>query len=280
MIINGNAFKISDGGKMKSLDEIAIDCGTDKSSRKHNYTKLYAAYFEPLRQKPIKMLEIGAANGYSLKMWKAYFTKAEILGVDIKDCKELAEDRISIEQGDQSDPKFLKLLNDKYGPFDVIIDDGSHRNPDMKASFDFLFPLLKPDGIYVVEDLHACYWDLKNYHTKETGSATNIQASFIDRLKELVDYVNSFGKSGTANHALDDKDPYHLNNKTKLTWWDDVIEFMHFYRSIVFIKKYPAKMEGSAYIVSMPDILGRTRRKVRFIWRKLSEVKWAKKKAA
>lgn len=256
---------------MRTLDEIALACGTDKSSRKHNYTKLYASYFEQLREKPLKILEIGAANGYSLKMWKQYFSKASILSIDIEDCKELIEDRISIEQGDQGDTAFLGRINEKYGPFDIIIDDGSHINVHMKASFDYLFPLLKADGIYVIEDMHMCYWDDKVHNAGKPV--------FIDRIKELVDSVNSSGKSGTANHALDDTDSYHLNNKTVLTWWEDAIEFMHLYRSIAFIKKYPANKEGSTYILDMPRLLFRARRKMHVVWKKFSEVKWSKKLA-
>ncbi|MDD5165095.1 MAG: class I SAM-dependent methyltransferase [Candidatus Pacebacteria bacterium] len=254
---------------MKTLDEIALKYGTDKSSRKHNYTKLYAAYFEALRDKPITILEIGIANGHSLLTWKEYFIKAKLVGADIEDCKELEQERIYTEKGDQSDPAFLAMINKKHGPFDIIIDDGSHRNPDMKASFDCLFPLLKPDGIYVVEDLHMCYWG------KTHGAGEPV---FIDKIKELVDYVNSSGKSGTGNHALDATDAYHLNNKTVLSWWEDAIQFMHLYRSIVFIKKYPAKIEGSTYVVDMPRLLDRTRRKVRFMWKRVSELTWAKQK--
>jgi len=253
---------------MSTLDEIALRYGTDKSSRKHNYTRLYAAYFEPLRNKPLSVLEIGAANGYSLKTWKEYFPHAKIISIDIEDSRELCEDRITVEQGSQSDPVFLKKLNDLHGPFDIIIDDGSHVNADMKASFDFLFPLLKSDGIYVVEDLHMCYWG------KTHGAGEPV---FIDRLKELVDLVNSSGKSGTANHALDDTDNYRVKNGTKLSWWEDSIEFMHLYRSIVFIKKYPALNHGPTYIVDVPRLFYRARRKISVVWKKFGEVKWAKK---
>ena len=183
----------------------------------------------------------------------------------------LFRSRIAIEQGNQGDLAFLEQVNKKHGPFDIIIDDGSHINADMKASFDYLFPLLKADGIYVIEDMHMCYWDDKIHNAGKPV--------FIDRIKELVDSVNSSGKSGTANRALDDVDPYHLNNKTVLTWWEDSIEFMHLYRSIAFIKKYSANKEGSTYIVDMPRVLFRARRKLRFVWKKLSEVAWSKKLA-
>ena len=37
-------------------------------------------------------------------------------------------------------------------PIDVVIDDASHFYDETKASFQFLFPRLRPGGIYVIED--------------------------------------------------------------------------------------------------------------------------------
>lgn len=252
---------------MNTLDQLALKHGTDKSSRKHHYTRLYETYFEQLRDKPLTILEIGAAYGYSLRMWKEYFSTSKIVSFDIEDSTELNEDRIVVEQGAQSDLNFLKKLNEKHGPFDIIIDDGSHVNIDMKNSFDCLFPLLKPGGLYIVEDLHMCYWG------KTHGAGEPV---FIDRLKELVDMVNSSGKSGTANNALDATDHYHLSNKTELSWWENAIEFVHLYRSIVFIRKYPAEKQGSTYIVDVPHLFFRVKRKIHFIWKRLPMPKWAK----
>ena len=215
----------------KTLDEIALSLSTDKSSLIHNYTKLYSRYFDPIRHEKLKILEIGIDKGYSLKSWREYFEDAEITGIDILDVKKFEEDRIHIEQGDQRDTEFLKRVNKKYGPFDIIIDDGSHHNYDMLASFECLFPLLKEDGYYVVEDLHACYWG----KTHGTGEPV-----FIDKLIELIDCVNSGGKSGVANIARDEDDGwYNQKRMLEMTWWEKNIEFLHLYRSIVFIKKYP-----------------------------------------
>jgi hypothetical protein len=226
---------------MKTLDEIALGLGTDKSSLHHNYTKHYSRYFDPMRQDKLKLLEIGVDKGFSLKSWKEYFPNAELVGLDILDLKKFEEDRIHVEMGDQRDTDFLKKVNDKYGPFDIIIDDGSHHNEDMKASFDFLFPLLKPGGMYVVEDLHSCYWG------ETHGSGDPV---FMDRLKELLDAVNSGGKSGVANIQKDDDDSWLAQKRMpEMTWWEKNVEFVHLYRSIVFIKKYP-KPAFSAQVAS------------------------------
>lgn len=215
---------------MKTLDQIAIECGTDKSSKVHFYTRHYERYFEPLREKPLKILEIGIQNGYSLKMWKEYFPNAYIYGMDIHDCSHMAEDRIKIIQGNQSNPETLRTASMVHGPFDIVIDDGSHHNYDMKIGVEALFPFLNHNGIYVVEDLHTCYWD----KTHATGAPV-----FMDRLKAMLDEVNSAGKSGKADIEKDPTDGEYLSKKFgEMTWWEKNVEFVHLYRHIVFIKRY------------------------------------------
>jgi hypothetical protein len=88
---------------MKTLDDIALQYDTDKCSKLHNYTKRYHQYFADLRDKPLRILEIGIQNGYSLKTWKQYFPNALVFGIDIVDCIQMTEERITILQGSQTD---------------------------------------------------------------------------------------------------------------------------------------------------------------------------------
>lgn len=212
-----------------TLDEIALGYDTDKSSKFHNYTEKYARYFEGMRDKKFKLLEIGIQNGYSLKTWRDYFPNAEIYGIDIVDCSHMDEPRVKTIVGSQNDLAFLKKVNDQYGPFDIIIDDASHNSDDMKITLDFMVPLLKQDGIYVVEDIHCVYW------TELADGGT----SFMDRLKELLDMVNSSGKCSLADMKNAERDQASASRKVAdMTWWERSIEYLHLYRSIVFIKKY------------------------------------------
>jgi hypothetical protein len=215
---------------MRTLNEIATELGTDKASFGHNYVEKYEKFLSEYRDREFKLLEIGVDKGYSAKMWKEYFPKAEIYAMDIVDSTHLSEDRVSILVGSQNDTGFLESVNSKYGPFDVIIDDGSHMNEDMAISFLALFPLLKPGGLYVVEDLHACYWPWVQ---------KDINNNFTNVLKQLLDNVNSGGKSGTAERKNQHTDAV-LNQRMlgSLDWWDTQIESIHLYRSIVFIKKH------------------------------------------
>jgi len=123
-----------------SLQEIASRHGTDKAAAGHSYIDFYEELFAPLRDRPIRLLEIGVGGnedprqgGASLRAWKEYFPKAEIIGLDYFDKSRFAEERIHVERGDQADPVTLDRLIARYAPFDIVIDDGSHLSRDVIA---------------------------------------------------------------------------------------------------------------------------------------------------
>ena len=113
--------------KLITLNELAEKYGTDKGIDGHMYTNRYELYLESYRDLEFNLLEIGVYNGASLKMWKEYFPKANIVSIDIEErCKMYEEDRINIHIGDQTDTAFLRDVFNTYGHFEVIIDDGGH----------------------------------------------------------------------------------------------------------------------------------------------------------
>lgn len=213
-----------------NLDELALKHQTDKSSRGHYYTRWYEPYFEKLRDKELKILEIGVLHGCSLKMWEEYFSRSKIYGLDIMDLKHLKTDRTEILQGSQSDRNFLESISSLYGPFDIIIDDGSHQSSDMRASFQVLFPLLNNNGYYVVEDLCT------NYFQFDEQNSSN---RFTTDLKNIVDSVNGNGKTcyGCKSNAVKNGDDYYPS-RGEFTYIENAVEFIHFYRGICFIKKW------------------------------------------
>ena len=204
------------------LDEIAIACGTDKSSLIHNYTFLYENHFKHLRECHIKLLEIGIDQGSSLEMWHKYFFRSEIFGIDIKDCSHFDEPRLTTYKGSQADPEFLSRINSICGPFDIIIDDGSHFNEHMKISFTTLFPLLKSNGIYVIEDIYCCYW-------RHTG-----RPIFIDYLTGLVGALLKYGYTDRPGEIYCFDPSYENKAYTEI---EKSIKSIEFYQDIVFITK-------------------------------------------
>jgi hypothetical protein len=178
--------------RSSDLDALALYYGTDKSSSGHGYTRLYRRHLGPRRRAVRSVIEIGVggmtssdgyettAGGQSLRMWSRYLPKAMIVGIDLHP-KEVSGPRIRFEQGDQSDEAFLSLLVQKYGPFDLVIDDGSHIGRHITASFKALWPAVKPGGLYVIEDLQVAYrphWE---------GGPPGTAGTAAELIKNLVD---------------------------------------------------------------------------------------------
>jgi hypothetical protein len=57
----------------------------------------------------------------------------------------------------QCDREILtRIVRDELADeLDFVVDDASHTYEQTKASFELLFPLLRPGGIYIIEDWHA-----------------------------------------------------------------------------------------------------------------------------
>jgi hypothetical protein len=184
-----------------------MEFGTDKQGS-HSYADRYEHHLGPLRDVAITLLEIGVggyrdprAGGESLRMWKAFFPNARIIGVDLHDKSGLAEERIEIVQGDQGDPAFLEWLGSSHGPFDVVIDDGSHVNAHVIASFRGLFPFLAEDGIYAIEDLQTSYWE-RGYGGVSRGDRGGTSMAMLLDLADALNYAE-FDIAGYEPSAFD-----------------------------------------------------------------------------
>jgi len=141
-------------GGTQSLDHIGILEGTDKTSLANDYLRHYERVLSGFRNVPIQLLEVGIAEGASLRTWERFLPSATIIGVDIHTgCRRFAGGRIAVEIGSQADPEFLATMAAKYQPT-VIIDDGSHQSAHVFLTFERLFPALRPGGVYIIEDVH------------------------------------------------------------------------------------------------------------------------------
>lgn len=99
-----------------------------------------------------------------------YFPYARIVGLDIAEKKLELPPRITVMQGSQTDPATLDRLTTDYGPFDIIIDDGSHIVEHVITSFVYLYPRMRSDGIYIVEDTQTCF--MRTFGGNPTGTRT------------------------------------------------------------------------------------------------------------
>jgi demethylmacrocin O-methyltransferase len=203
------------------LNRLATVFQTDKWGC-HWYTQHYDRFFKPIRRKRLNVLEIGVGGydspvhgGHSLRMWKAYFRRSRIVGIDLHDKSALREPRIDIRQCDQTDAEGLTRLSNEYGGFDIIIDDGSHLNEHVIKTFQILFPLLRPDGIYAVEDTQTSCWPT-------WGGGRNAPGSLLTYFRGLVEGLNH------KEYAVPGYEP---------TYFDEHIVEMAFFHNLIIIRK-------------------------------------------
>ena len=50
----------------------------------HKYSDVYETFLLKLKNKKLKILEIGVADGSSIKAWSDFFKNSTIIGIDIK----------------------------------------------------------------------------------------------------------------------------------------------------------------------------------------------------
>jgi len=177
-----------------------------------HYFPVYERHFAWFKNKAVTFLEIGVAGGGSLGLWQRYLgPQARIVGIDIKPEARAAEaPGIAVRIGDQSDTKFLASLIEEFGVPDVVLDDGSHVMAHIAATFEFLYPQLPKNGVYMVEDLHTAYWE-------EYGGGVGKADSFINLAKGFVDRLN-------ADHTRGQVTPDFMTRETfGISFYDSVV---------------------------------------------------------
>ncbi|MEP7112845.1 MAG: hypothetical protein ABI862_06240 [Ilumatobacteraceae bacterium] len=168
--------------------------GTDKST--HGYAQAYGRHLSALRYRTNRVLEIGVGGwtptdhfrhvepGGSLRVWRDYLPRSIIVGLDIEHKNVRLGSRVKFIQGDQSSSNDLARVVDALGaPPNIVVDDGSHLAGHARASFSYLFPLMPPGSLYVIEDLHTSYWDSAG------GARVAPESTAVGLAKDLIDAV-------------------------------------------------------------------------------------------
>lgn len=206
-----------------TLDELALHHKTDKSSSGHDYCVIYERYLEERRHVSINILELGVGGyqykdrgGESLRMWHDYFTQANIVSIDVYEKQDPGLKRVKIYKGSQDDPDFLHKVIEESGLPDLIVDDASHICKLTIASFHILFPLLKPGGLYICEDVHTSFWH--DYGGDPDPKVEDTTIRFFQELTAQLSHdtlLPDYRREGYAGY----------------------LEYIHFYRNLVIIKK-------------------------------------------
>lgn len=168
-----------------------------KLFEKHQTDKTKYSYFYEYWLKPKEfenILEIGAFKGGSMRAWKELWPKSKIYGIECNPNLRNESPDLDIFVGDQTDIEFLNEVINNIGSPDLIIDDGGHKMSQQIISFKTLFPQLKSDGYYVIEDLETSY--LSDWIDQPQTT--------INFLNGLIDKVNFDGRSHLGQDGVID----------------------------------------------------------------------------
>ena len=98
-------------------------------------------------------------------MWAQYFQNAQVHAADIIGIDQVNEDlidhpRIVLHTSNNAyNTRFVtNTFKSKGMMFDILIDDGPHTLESMCMFLKLYLPLLKPDGILVIEDVQGPDW--------------------------------------------------------------------------------------------------------------------------
>ena len=147
-----------------SLEEIADNSRTDKNTL-HSYLPLYQNLLISKQQTAKNVLEVGIANGGSIKLWSDFFTNANVYGLDIMNMDNVWEgiknnEKIILHTStDAYNTDFFNthFLN-KNIKCDFMLDDGPHSLESMKQFIKLYSQIMTDDGILIIEDVQSWDW--------------------------------------------------------------------------------------------------------------------------
>lgn len=113
-----------------------------------------------------RMMELGIAHGGSVALFTAMARPEKLIAIEYQAQRLEHLDQLISSRGlhdsirpyygvDQADrDRLTEILESELGgaSLDVVIDDASHRYAPTLASFETLFPRVRPGGLYVIED--------------------------------------------------------------------------------------------------------------------------------
>jgi cephalosporin hydroxylase len=196
-----------------------------------HYFDIYERHLARFVNTSPTLLEIGVYQGGSLAMWKNFLGQGcQIAGIDINpDCIQHQAEGIDVFTGSQDDPEIINDVLKKYPQIDIVIDDGSHVMSHMIDTFNMLYHKVNPYGVYIVEDVHTCYWP-------EYGGGLKRNTTFMEFAKDKIDELNALHTRGASP----------VSDFTRET------DYITFYDSMVVFERRPQAQRQDIKTQGMP----------------------------
>lgn len=123
-----------------------------------------AGQFRSIRQNVKLMMEVGIADGSSLLSWREVFPNALCVGMDIHHSDRAHGERIEFHLGDQRiQADCERAAGGRL--FDFIVEDATHELTNNLLTFFWLWPFVRPGGLYVIEEfanVHSLYKNIQH----------------------------------------------------------------------------------------------------------------------
>jgi predicted O-methyltransferase YrrM len=209
--------------------------------------RLLRQYMAMWRQRPAvrvkNVLELGIYGGGSIAFWFQLLQPDKYVALDLAAwanteyfSKYIAshqlENRIrTVWKTNQGDREALRAIvaAEFDGPLDLVIDDASHLYPETKASFETLFPRLRPGGLYIIEDWSWGCWPALPAAYLPAGTEL---PRLIHRIVDAAGSTQRFLSSEPSNSLLKTINP--------------LIESVTTYADLVVIERGGAEMTEEA----------------------------------
>ena len=103
----------------------------------------------PRQGRSLTLLEIGVGTGSTRQMWQGFAPMTTVVGIDT-DADRMTTNKqdthIHISIRDPSGAAFLNPLEDEFGPFVLVLDEGSHPRGHILTIFKHPHPRLPKKG--------------------------------------------------------------------------------------------------------------------------------------
>ena len=146
------------------------------------------------------VFELGIAAGGSTALLALAAQPRKLVSIDLESQRVAALDEFATRRGltdkmkfyysvDQSNTEQLRtIVAEEFGEegLDLVVDDASHHLEPTRASFEALFPYLKPGGVFTIEDWNADIEFRDALVDSVLNPTTPVQLEHAARLRQAI----------------------------------------------------------------------------------------------
>jgi len=166
--------------------------------KKHSYDLFYQKEFEKDRLNSFNILEIGIFKGASAKSWIEYFPNCIFYCIDITINDEVKNfidhPRIKYLEFDSTDRNITEKIKNIWNiEFDIVIEDGLHTPEANQKTFENIFPLLKKNGRYYIEDFFPIHlMSIQDFESKSGKWAKKNKNWDIQKVQNFLNFISQY----------------------------------------------------------------------------------------